>query len=932
VAASNGRNNVVDVVRTCCDWLDRYALQEYGVWQQQSSIQLVQILEKRFNSGLLELPPDIEAHTVTGVLIRWMKLLPGGFFSAQQVQQLVEVRGSLPVLQKVISELPPPVAQTLQYLVHHWRRVWQADNGVDAKRIANAVFMAMIVMNNEIVKELENLEATIQLLIASEDDIFPIGRSRVFRTPVLQAARMGEDGVAPAVQACCSWLDHFGLQVPNIWAIDANELTAHDHLLVQMLEQRFNCGLLDLPPDLEAVTVIGVLERWLYLLPSESGSERGGGFFTKCQLVQLAGTAGDTKKISEVVSTMERPLALTFQRLVQHWQLVVKAYNLNKMSAERLATAATYALVGATGEDEHLVTDYGQAEDAECLNGIRNVLRAIFSSSEDVFHAMAPVDNARKASPDDAKMVESVEEEVACSNCTCGAMNEAHARFCCMCGSPMAHGEPKRPAKPAMPAGLDQDIKRIEEQRKAEQAGPGPAPKSRRTKEKEQIGEIVDMVTKPSSATSPSGRGRRGSAPSIKARRDRPTSEEDYVAMVQEAFDYTPATEEYETMVAFLFDDTEHAPTNILNDSMRASSAQKGASSQDTLAAIKAQKKVNASLRELFKLADKDSDGTIDTDECEAALTPRYAARLIQLVNQDDTHKITLEEMKQYLATRAASYAHGEIKFYEIATRFIDMMQKRLQGKSEGAAASQAATQQTSPTAKKKQSAVDSLMKKIDERKKEKEQRAQTAGDAIIRNYLGRNRTSPLAHKLSSTRRSSAIRVRTRPGTLNHLATELKELQHSISSMPSRMANSNPMLGMKDKAAQKEAEIKAIHEQHVNRKPCTGEYLKTWETEEELGLSLQDGSSGVMVCSMAIDADEHMPDIVGMSVVQVNSASTDGKNACEVVSMVRECWPVTIRFRKGTNFEHLDIDGDGKVSEEEYKRQHGGASMKAIEM
>lgn len=137
---------------------------------------------------------------------------------------------------------------------------------------------------------------------------------------------------------------------------------------------------------------------------------------------------------------------------------------------------------------------------------------------------------------------------------------------------------------------------------------------------------------------------------------------------------------------------------------------------------------------------------------------------------------------------------------------------------------------------------------------------------------------------------------------------------------------------MKDKAAQKEAEIKAIHEQHVNRKPCTGEYLKTWETEEELGLSLQDGSSGVMVCSMAIDADEHMPDIVGMSVVQVNSASTDGKNACEVVSMVRECWPVTIRFRKGTNFEHLDIDGDGKVSEEEYKRQHGGASMKAIEM
>ena len=75
VSGESGYQGIPNVVYTSLLWLNAHALEVEGLWRVSGSSTEVDEWMTKFDEwGNAELPATIDAHTVTSLLMRWLKL------------------------------------------------------------------------------------------------------------------------------------------------------------------------------------------------------------------------------------------------------------------------------------------------------------------------------------------------------------------------------------------------------------------------------------------------------------------------------------------------------------------------------------------------------------------------------------------------------------------------------------------------------------------------------------------------------------------------------------------------------------------------------------------------------------------------------------------------------------------------------------------
>jgi len=171
-------------------------------------------------------------------------------------------------------------------------------------------------------------------------------------------------------------------------------------------------------------------------------------------------------------------------------------------------------------------------------------------------------------------------------------------------------------------------------------------------------------------------------------------------------------------------------------------------------------------------------------------------------------------------------------------------------------------------------------------------------------------------------------KIPTTPGVMESLNRQQSELSAKLletKKEPTSPEQKQQISQLKKEVKDADAKLQALMDQHVQREKPGKEYEHTWPTKGDLGMRLQDTPMGVMVSFMSPDADHKMPCITGMVVQTVNGTDVDGYQVKDVVKYIRGIkeWPLTIRFVMPDSFDELDEDGDGIISEEEFKNKFG---------
>jgi len=140
-------------VRGCCEWIEAYALGVEGCWRVAGDETQISFIQAELNRGVnwMTLLPDPQfpeegVGIVTGLLLRFLKLLPAGLFHEEhQLDNLMAAGNDTGLIQEVIDSMEHAHQATLARLVYNWRLVAREenDNKMHAANIATCVFSTL---------------------------------------------------------------------------------------------------------------------------------------------------------------------------------------------------------------------------------------------------------------------------------------------------------------------------------------------------------------------------------------------------------------------------------------------------------------------------------------------------------------------------------------------------------------------------------------------------------------------------------------------------------------------------------------------------------------------------------------------------------------------------------------------------------------------
>lgn len=118
----------------------------------------------------------------TGVIIRWLNLLPEGIIhTEEQVRALIAAQNDPHACLAVIDTMLPAHKATLEVLVRHWRLVVsEKSNKMNVGNMARVVYMALTNCEGKAIdpmKDLRQMKMSIICILERFDVIFPAAAS-----------------------------------------------------------------------------------------------------------------------------------------------------------------------------------------------------------------------------------------------------------------------------------------------------------------------------------------------------------------------------------------------------------------------------------------------------------------------------------------------------------------------------------------------------------------------------------------------------------------------------------------------------------------------------------------------------------------------------------------------------------------------------------
>lgn len=160
------------VVCEALDWIEKNSMNEEGVWRRECDPSLVDDAMLSFERNL---PPNFgkDSSVATGLVLRWLHLLPEGLLHSHLSDMLIICGRNLDAIKKqLVQGLSEAQLKTLALLAVHWQRVANSQaNHMDANSMAVCVFSALA-RSSQAMHIMPRLIGPVSEIIANATEIF----------------------------------------------------------------------------------------------------------------------------------------------------------------------------------------------------------------------------------------------------------------------------------------------------------------------------------------------------------------------------------------------------------------------------------------------------------------------------------------------------------------------------------------------------------------------------------------------------------------------------------------------------------------------------------------------------------------------------------------------------------------------------------------
>lgn len=137
---------------------------------------LIDQLQAQFEAGNMQIPDDIEVGSVTGLIVRWLKMIPDRVIHQVYIEPLLAAKKDTAKLQAVAETMDTPCSATLSRLMQHMHVVSEKSriNKMTPKNLATCIFLVLVNASGQDMSQLLKLVEPVQSMIENHQEIFLI--------------------------------------------------------------------------------------------------------------------------------------------------------------------------------------------------------------------------------------------------------------------------------------------------------------------------------------------------------------------------------------------------------------------------------------------------------------------------------------------------------------------------------------------------------------------------------------------------------------------------------------------------------------------------------------------------------------------------------------------------------------------------------------